>query len=156
MAHIDELKDLLNQDIRQLESLATVLEQEKSLLSDSDVKALQKVTQEKNLHLDQIRQRAKTKIRLLVAMGFRPDQGEPSRFIRSTGLADVATLWETADKQLKLCQSLNQMNGKVISHLQKRLSKLTEIFRGATGQEKLYGAKGQEESVSHRGILASA
>ena len=156
MAHIDELKDLLNQDIRQLDSLVGVLEQEKSLLSDSDVKALQSVTQEKNLHLDQIRQRAKAKIRLLVAMGFRPDQGEPSRFIRSAGLTDVAALWESADKQLKHCQSLNQQNGKVISHLQKRLSKLTEIFRGATGQEKLYGAKGQEESVSHRGILASA
>jgi flagella synthesis protein FlgN len=44
----------------------------------------------------------------------------------------------------------------VIAHLQKRLLKLTEIFRGATGQDKLYGAKGQEEGVSHRNVLASA
>ncbi len=156
MAHIEELTELLNQDILQLKSLSDVLEREKALLSDSDVKSLTSVTEEKNLLLNQIRERAKSKIRVLVAMGFRPDQGQPSRFIAAAGLTSVEELWSEADELLNRCQSLNRLNGRVISHLQKRLSKLTEIFRGASGQEKLYGAKGQEQSVSHTSVLASA
>lgn len=156
MSNIDELKDLLGQDIHQLETLGELLKQEKALLSGPDVKALAELTREKNHHLNQIRERAKVKIRLLVAMGFRPDQGDPSRFLRSAGLSDAVALWEDASGRLADCQAMNQTNGRIISHLQKRLAKLTEIFRGATGREKLYGAKGQEEAVSHRNVLASA
>lgn len=156
MSNINELKDLLRQDIQQLAALGDLLEQEQTLLSGTDVRSLASVTQEKNQHLNQIRERAKVKIRLLVAMGFRPDKGDPSRFLRSAGLDDAVLLWEEASASLEQCQTINQANGRVISHLQKRLSKLTEIFRGATGQDKLYGAKGQEEAVSHSNVLASA
>jgi flagellar biosynthesis protein FlgN len=156
MSNIDELKDLLGQDIQQLAALKDILAQEKTLLSSSDVKALTAVTKQKDHHLNQIRERAKVKIRVLVAMGFRPDLGEPSRFLRSAGLDDAVAMWEQASEALKQCQVLNQTNGRIISHLQKRLYRLTEIFRGATGQEKLYGAKGHEEAVSHSSILASA
>ncbi len=156
MSNIDELKSLLEQDIDQLTTLSDLLEQEKSLLGGTDVKSLASVTQEKNQYLDQIRERAKVKIRLLVAVGFRPDQGEPSRFLRSAGMNELVSLWQQASDQLTHCQALNQANSRVISHLQKRLARLTEIFRGATGQDKLYGAKGQEEAVSHSNVLASA
>jgi flagella synthesis protein FlgN len=156
MSNIDELKELLQQDISQLSILGDILAREKTLLSGADVKALASVTEEKNHHLNQIRERAKAKIRLLVAMGFRPDKGDPSRFLRSAGMDDVVALWDDASARLAHCHALNQTNGRVISHLQKRLSKLTEIFRGATGQDKLYGAKGQEEGVSQRNVLASA
>lgn len=156
MSNINELKDLLSQDIQQLAALGDLLVQEQTLLSGTDVRSLASVTQEKNQHLNQIRERAKVKIRLLVAMGFRPDKGDPSRFLRSAGLDDAVQLWEEASARLEQCQTINRANGRVISHLQKRLSKLTEIFRGATGQDKLYGAKGQEEAVSHSNVLASA
>jgi flagella synthesis protein FlgN len=156
MSNIDELKNLLEQDIRQLNTLGELLRQEKSLLSGSDAKALESLTQEKDQHLNQIRERAKVKIRLLVAMGFRPEQGEPSRFLQSAGLIDAFRLWQDASEKLALCQTLNQTNGRIIAHLQKRLGKLTEIFRGATGRDKLYGAKGLEEAVSHSNVLASA
>lgn len=156
MATIDELKDLLSQDIRQLETLAEVLRQEKACLSSSDIRKLEALTSEKDTLLSQIRERAKLKIRLLVAMGFRPDSGAPSHFIRSAGYGDVYALWEDADKRLKECQELNQTNGRVISHLQKRLSRLTDIFRGVAGHQKLYGAQGEQKAVSHSTILASA
>lgn len=89
-------------------------------------------------------------------MGYRPESGEPSRFIRSAGFSDLFELWQEADQKLRTCQTLNQTNGRVISHLQKRLSRLTDIFRGATGQQKLYGAQGQQTTVSSSTVLASA
>ncbi|MBO6851749.1 MAG: flagellar protein FlgN [Marinobacter sp.] len=156
MAAIDELKDLLSQDIRQLQNLAELLEQEKSCLSTSDMASLQSLTGEKNAILQAIRDRAKQKIHHLVAMGYRPESGAPSRFIRSAGLTELSTLWAEANERLTFCQELNQNNGRVISHLQKRLARLTDIFRGASSQQKLYGSHGEQTGLSDRTILASA
>lgn len=156
MAAIDDLKNLLLLDIRQLENLADTLKKEKTCLSGSDTKALEALTREKNAILGDVRERAKQKIRVLVAMGFRPDNGDPSRFIRSAGLHEAYALWQEADLKLKECHVLNENNGRIINHLQKRLTRLTDIFRGASGQQKLYGAKGQQTTVSSRTVLASA
>ncbi|MBW0146061.1 flagella synthesis protein FlgN [Marinobacter arenosus] len=156
MATIDDLKDLLSQDVDQLRVLAELLKKEKDCLSASDVRALQGLTSEKNQLLEQVRGRARQKIHCLVAMGYKPDSGEPSGFIRSAGLTELYDLWKQADTQMRECQSLNQHNGRVVAHLQKRLSRLTDIFRGATGQQKLYGQKGEHTTVSSRTILASA
>ena len=114
------------------------------------------MTSEKNDLLGAIRERAKQKIRTLVQMGYRPESGEPSRFIRSAGLSDLFQLWQEADQKLRACQTLNQNNGRVITHLQKRLTRLTDIFRGTNGQQKLYGARGDLTTVASRTVLASA
>ncbi|HTN33232.1 MAG TPA: flagellar protein FlgN [Marinobacter sp.] len=156
MASIDNLKDFLSQDIRQLQDLADILHSERSCLSTSDLRTLETLAADKNRLLDEIRERAKLKIHALVAIGYKPDSGEPSRFILSAGLTELHNLWKQADTQMRECQSINQNNGRVISHLQKRLSRITEIFRGASGQQKLYGAKGEHTNVSSRTILASA
>lgn len=156
MAASNELKDLLSQDVQQLGLLKELLQNEKACLSASDVRALQDLTSEKNRVLEQVRARAKQKIHHLVAMGYKPEHGAPSRFIQSAGLTELFDLWQQADAQMRECQALNQHNGRVMGHLQKRLSRLTDIFRGATGQQKLYGQQGQQTSVSSRTMLASA
>lgn len=156
MAAIDDLKNLLVEDTRQLEQLSGILLQEKEALANSDVKSLESLTTEKNALLVSIRDRARQKIQALVAMGFRPDSGEPSRFIRSAGLDDLYSLWQQADTRLRECQAQNQCNSRVVSHLQTRLARLTDIFRGATGHQKLYGAKGEQTTVSSGTVLASA
>lgn len=156
MAAIDELNNLLSQDIRQLQTLADLLEQEKSCLASSDMHALEAITAEKNTILEQVRARAKQKIHHLVAIGYRPDSGAPSRFIRGAGLTELAERWSEANERLTFCQELNRNNGRVISHLQKRLARLTDIFRGASSQQKLYGAHGEQTRASSRTILASA
>jgi flagella synthesis protein FlgN len=156
MAATDELKTLLNEDLRQLTLLADLLSTEKDILASAHVPELQQLTEQKSQILEGIRERAKQKIHLLVAMGFRPGSGEPSVFIRAGGFEALFQLWKQADSKLRQCQSLNQQNGRVLGHLQKRLTRLTDIFRGASSQPKLYGAKGEQTSVSSRNVLASA
>lgn len=156
MAAIDELKNLLSVDVRELDSLADILTREKEVLGSADAAALEAITEQKNIILEGIRDRAKQKIRLLVNIGYKPDAGAPSRFIRAAGLDELYELWTSADSKLRSCQSVNENNGRVVSHLQKRLGRLTDIFRGASAQQKLYGAKGQQTGVSNRTMLASA
>ncbi|MCK7543156.1 flagellar protein FlgN [Marinobacter bryozoorum] len=156
MSTTEKLQALLNHDLDQLRQLKTLLEEEKALLGNADVRAIEPLTGRKNALLGDIRERARQKVHLLVEMGFRPDQGPPSRFIRSAGLTDLYKSWEAAQSVLAECHALNQQNSKVVSHLQSRLSRLTDIFRGSSGQQKLYGATGQQTSVGQRNILASA
>lgn len=156
MAAIDNLKNLLNDDIRQLEELAALLKTEKQKLSESDVRSLEALTNEKNALLQSVRERARQKIHLLVEIGYRPDQGNPSRFIQSSGLLELIEPWSTAETRLKECHKLNAINSRVVGNLQKRLARLSDIFRGTSGQQKLYGASGQQTSVNQRTILASA
>lgn len=156
MSAHDELKALLQEDIRQLDMLAELLVREKAVLASPDIQPLQEITPLKNQVLDGIRDRAKQKIRVLVGMGYTPAAGEPSRFIRAGGLSELHELWKEADTKMRSCQQTNQNNGRVLGHLQKRLTRLTDIFRGASSQQKLYGARGQQTSVSGSSILASA
>ncbi|MGM0570647.1 flagella synthesis protein FlgN [Marinobacter sp.] len=156
MSATDKLQALLNHDLEQLRQLKDLLEEEKALLGNADVRAIEPLTSRKNALLGDIRERARQKVHLLVEMGFRPDQGHPSRFIRSAGLTELYHSWEAAQAVLADCHSINQQNSKVVSHLQSRLSRLTDIFRGSSGQQKLYGATGQQTSVGQRNILASA
>lgn len=156
MAAIDDLTQLLNEDIRDLDRLRDTLAAEKEALKGSEISAMEPLTQAKNTLLNLVRDRAKQKVHALVAMGYRPDAGAPSQFIRSAGLTDLTKLWQTAEQKLALCQEMNGLNGRIISHLQKRLTSLTDIFRGSSGQAKLYGASGQQTSLGQRNILASA
>lgn len=156
MAAINDLKNLLTEDVQALDALADILAQEKEVLGSADMTALQSITEQKNLLLEGIRDRAKQKIRLLVSIGYKPDAGAPSRFIRASGLTELYDLWTSADSKLRFCQSVNENNGRVVGHLQKRLNRLTEIFRGASAQQKLYGATGEKTGNSSRTMLASA
>lgn len=156
MAAIDDLKVLLQKDIQQLRHLTGLLDKEKQSLKSSDMPALQALTQEKNQILNDVRERAKRKIHLLVDMGYNPKMGEPSRFIRSAGLTELNDFWVSAATQLKACQEQNAVNGRIVGNLQLRLGKLTEIFRGCADQAKLYGASGQSTAMSHKTVLASA
>ncbi|HAC27651.1 MAG TPA: flagellar protein FlgN, partial [Marinobacter hydrocarbonoclasticus] len=90
----EQLKAILQEDIRQLELLAEVLHQEKSVLSSADIQPLQEMTSRKNQILEGIRERAKKKIHLLVNMGYKPNAGEPSRFIRAAGMDELYQLWK--------------------------------------------------------------
>ncbi|SFM25192.1 flagella synthesis protein FlgN [Marinobacter zhejiangensis] len=156
MAAIDTLKNLLNEDIRQLDELAELLKLEKQKLAESDVQSLEALTAKKNALLQMVRERAKQKIHALVDMGFRPDNGQPTQFIQSSGLADLIESWSSAEQRLRECKRLNQVNERVVGNLQKRLARLSDIFRGTTGHQKLYGASGHQTTVTQTTVLASA
>jgi flagella synthesis protein FlgN len=156
MAAIDELKQLLNQDVESLRQLAATLTAERDALACSDIQAIETLTRDKNALLDQVRERARQKIRVLVVMGYKPEAGAPSRFLRSAGIEELSSLWAAAEKQLRSCHEINGVNSRVVGHLQQRLSRLTDIFRGSAGQAKLYGASGHQTSLGQRNSLASA
>ena len=156
MSTVDDLITLLQQDCQSLNTLHELLMQEKNLLRDGEAQILEQLTKEKSTLLEQVREQAKSKIRLLVQMGYRPEQGSPSRYIQISGITPLIEAWQAAETALASCQELNSINSRVVTHLQQRLGRLTDIIRGSSGQAKLYGASGEQTSIGQRNKLASA
>ena len=151
-----ELKSLLDQDISALESLNELLHQERRALGANDMVTVESLTGRKNELLDSLRDRARQKVRHLVAIGFKPASGVPSAFLKKIGNEEIEALWHAAHQAMTDCQAANSVNGQVINHLQKRANRLSEIIRGVSPSQKLYGAGGREEAVSHKSVLANA
>lgn len=153
---IESLKKRLISDTQDLKTLKALLEQEKGLLASSQIQELEPLTNRKNDLLNRIRESARQKIHLLVQIGFRPDQGEPSRFIASLGDEGLLICWQGAHQALVDCQFHNEVNGRIVSHLQRRVSRLSDIIRGKDMQPALYGASGKQQHMGGGHILASA
>ncbi|MDX5298663.1 MAG: flagellar protein FlgN [Gammaproteobacteria bacterium] len=151
-----QLKQLLEQDLVTLSQLQATLADERKALDSRDTAVLQKITHDKDALLNQLRERARSKVCTLVNIGYRPEKGHPGDFIRASGVRPLIDLWEQAERGLRDVQFQNEVNGRVIGHLQRRLARLADIMRGKAQQPKLYGAQGQERSVGHTSVLASA
>lgn len=154
---IDGLKSLLRKDEANLEQLLTVLESEHQALAINDMTALENATSEKDALLKAIRERAKRKIRLLVDLGYRPDSGQaPSEFLREiSNDQELLARWEQAQTQLDQCQRKNAVNGRILGHLQRRVTRISDIIRGADRNQSLYSSGGETRSLNHSHVLAS-
>ncbi|XOZ34307.1 flagella synthesis protein FlgN [Halomonadaceae bacterium KBTZ08] len=155
----DTLDQLLRKDEANLNRLAEVLEQEHQALAGNEMAQLEQATREKNELLDALRDRAKQKIRVLAQLGYRPDSGQAiSDFLRNQAGAQSTLMkrWEEAQQQLGECQHRNEVNGRILGHLQRRLSRISDIIRGADQQQSLYGSTGEARSLTHSHVFASA
>ena len=155
----ETLDQLLKKDEANLTRLAEALEQEHRALAGNDMQQLEQATSEKNELLDALRERAKQKIHLLAQLGYRPDSGQAvSDFLRDQAGADSLLMqrWEAAQKQLNECQHRNAVNGRILGHLQRRISRISDIIRGADQQQALYGSTGESRSLTHSQVFASA
>ncbi len=153
------LDQLLREDEANLARLAGVLDEEHTALADNDMETLERATSEKNDLLSALRERARKKIHLLAQLGYRPDSGQAaSTFLREKAGADSSIMerWHSAQKQLSECQHRNAVNGRILGHLQRRLSRISDIIRGADQKQSLYGSAGESRSLTDSHVFASA
>lgn len=154
---IDGLKSLLRKDEANLEQLLKVLETEHQALAENDMETLEQATAEKDAILKAIRERAKRKIHLLAELGYRPHSEQaPSEFLQNlSGDEVLIERWHNAQQQLARCQHKNAVNGRILGHLQRRVTRISDIIRGADRNQTLYGSAGQTQSLNHSNVLVS-
>lgn len=156
MTPTQHLEQLLNEDSLLLSKLLAAIAEERLAMEARKIEKLQPITENKNTLLNELRERARIRIRALVGIGYRPDKGHPGDYVLALGIPGLSSSWQTAASLLKEVHFQNEINGRVIGHLQRRLSRITDIVRGTAQQPRLYGAHGQERAISHSSILASA
>lgn len=153
---LEQLDTLLRSDLQSLQELNRVLAREHQALEKNSAESLNELSETKNQLLEALRQRARQKVRLLVEMGFRPDQGASSEFLSGKDVDPaIQNLWQKAQTGLEICQRQNAVNGRIISHMQRRLSRMADILRGNDRSQRLYGSAGETHNLNHNSVLAS-
>ncbi|TVP58071.1 MAG: flagellar protein FlgN [Halomonadaceae bacterium] len=153
---LEQLTTLLRNDLENLKALNHTLGQEHRALESNNADSLTALSSEKEQLLAALRQRARQKVRLLVELGFRPDLGSPSAFLVKQAVSpELLGLWQKAQTGLEICQRQNSVNGRIISHMQRRLARMADILRGNDRSQRLYGSAGETRNLNHNSVLAS-
>jgi len=151
-----QLKQLLKQDLSDLDQLSQTLSHEKSLLSGRDTKAIDASTKQKQQLIKQIESRAKQKAQLLSNSGLGIKPGQVIKALDTLKDPELSALWRNSVTQLKACKERNAVNGSIIERTLQRTATLMSIVRGQNSAPKLYGNAGKTKAVSNSQILGKA
>ena len=143
----ENLKHLLRQDLKDLEALSQILNEEKDLLGTRNSDAIQLITKNKSALVQQIEGRAKQKAKLLASSGLGIKPGAVTQTLERLGDTELSELWKQSLEALKSCKDQNSVNGSIVSHTLQRTAKLMSIIRGQGNQTNLYGQKGKAKSM---------
>jgi flagellar biosynthesis/type III secretory pathway chaperone len=148
----EELKDLLKQDIIDLTSLKSLLEQEKITLTTRNTQKISQLSEHKSKTVAQLESRAKLKAKLMTNSGLGIRPGLVEEKLSTLNDQELMSLWQTSRDQLNECQQQNTVNGSIISQSRQRVTKLMTIIRGQNKAPNLYGQQGKAQTFnsSHR------
>ena len=144
----EELKHLLKQDIVDLESLKSVLEQEKHTLTTRNTEKINQLAKEKSQTVSQLEQRAKMKAKLLANSGLEVRPGQVEAKLLTLQDTELMSLWHDSREKLSHCQQQNAVNGSIISQSRQRVNKLMMIIRGQNKTQHLYGQQGKAQAYN--------
>lgn len=142
----EQLKNLLRQDIVDLDCLRKLLEQEKSTLSTRNVDQIKLLSTNKSQTVQQLESRAKLKAKLIAKSGLGIKPGHVEEKLHTLNDADLVNLWQTSRSKMQECKDINYVNGSIISRSLQRTNKLMMIVRGQNKKQNLYGQQGKEHS----------
>lgn len=155
-AFSENLYSLLKTDLADIEQLQKALASERTAISSRSVTDIKRITEQKQLLLQSLDQRAKQKAQLIAqsGLGIRPGQVEAS--ISKLNDEKLIALWRKTRSALEACKEKNKTNGLMISRSLQRTNKLMSIIRGQAKAPKLYGHQGKETNFSSQQHLGKA
>lgn len=151
-----QLKQLLRQDLTNLNALQSLLGQEQNLLKTRDSEDIKRISENKASLVKQIETHAKEKARLLASSGWGVKPGQVGETLKKLGDEELYDLWQETVSALQSCKDKNTVNGTIISHTLQRTAKLMNIIRGQNKAPNLYGQKGKTSQISGSHILGKA
>lgn len=144
----EELKQLLKQDIVDLESLKILLDQEKITLTTRNTDKINQLAQHKSQTVSQLETRAKMKAKLMASSGLELRPGQVEVKLSTLNDPELMALWKESRDQLSSCQEQNAVNGNIISQSRQRVNKLMMIIRGQNKTQHLYGQQGKAQTYN--------
>ena len=150
------LRTSLELDLRDLEALNTLLSEERSALEQTEIASLQAIAGRKSDLVSELDRRAKQRQTQLQANRL-PSQGSQDwlktiEHIESKSGLKLWALWRDVEAALKNCNTLLQINEKIISAMHHSASRFIDELHEKSGAQKAgtYGAKGEIGSRSSR------
>lgn len=140
-----QLRTLLSDLYQQLTHLHDLLEQENLALSKNEFDQVTRLAQQKELATQIIEQCELKRRSLLDQHQLDYDarsMAQLSRHLPRGLVRELAGLWQQVAGLGQHCKDLNQINGIILAHLQRRAISTLRILRNQTTQSELYSASG--------------
>ncbi|MEA3244191.1 MAG: flagellar protein FlgN [Pseudomonadota bacterium] len=137
------LEDLLTREIQCSERLLVCLQAERSALTQRDLQALEKTTQDKIQHTRQLEQLDQQRQKLVSELGFAEDAESLQRCLDSLPRADALKhLWQQILTNIEACQTGNLTNGGILESGRQHIEQALRILRGQSASPSLYDPHG--------------
>lgn len=132
---------LLKTELELAQALKQLLLQEKEVLGERDLPALQKITETKLQLVNSLENQARQRTAMVAA---NPDREAAWEMLLETGGPELQNSWRQLKEELKLCQEVNRINELVVNRSRKATEHVLNILRGGPAQQNLYGKQGNK------------
>lgn len=144
---INSLRQMIAQDKVALETLRDCLIKERECLETRNLDPMQALIEHKIQLIDQISQQVKFRAQVLSKLNLPQTADGWSQFLNRHPLTKpLETEWQTVVSCYEECQSLNQINGKLVARSQKTFGHILNLIRGQVAAPSLYGANGSSKA----------
>lgn len=157
MTQEQQFTRLIDSELHCLQALLTTLNQEFEILTNGDVSALEQATKEKNDAL--AKQAAATLARqnfVINSMHENSDQGLQQLISTFQDQQALSTSIEQLRSLAEQCQSINRVNGRLITQKQQHTRNALDILRQADSKPSIYSGQGDTVTQSETRSLGKA
>jgi flagella synthesis protein FlgN len=154
---INALRQMLAQDSIAITHLKQLLIQERELLEQRKQDGLQEIIQQKANIVDQLNSSAKIRQQILTALALPANASGWDIFLqRNTITLPLRDEWKSLIAEFEECQTMNDVNGKLIARSQQTLNHLLNLLRGKVAAPSLYTAQGTQTQYTSSYTVAKA
>ncbi len=146
------VRQLIEDDTRTAEALATLLQEEHQLLQQREHTRLTEILGNKQAHMAKLEHNAQQRgkwVKFLMERTQLSREACWERLLNELQDPELPALWQTFQDKVDACKALNDTNGKLIARGQRTLKQLLGIMRGQTvAPAKLYTASGDTHTAN--------
>jgi flagella synthesis protein FlgN len=151
------VQQMITQDSATTQHLKALLIEERAMLEQRQHDGLPDVIAQKDQLLALLAQSAQQRQQLLQSLGLTANaQGWENLLSAHAGLAGVRAPWHALTEAFAECQTLNEINGKMIARSKQTLGNLLNILRGQVAAPQLYTQTGSTTGNAGAHTLAKA
>jgi len=159
-ATIQTVHQLLEDSIQSTNELLSLLEQERTHLTQRNHSVIPALLEQKQQLMSQLEQGALQRQQWLAQAPQQHDQQSPDErwntVLTDLGGPTLTKLWETFKDNLTSCQQNNEINGRMIGRGQQSIRQLLTLLKGQIETPTLYNQAGctQNQSLSQTVVKA--
>ena len=140
---ITQLREMMTRDSAAVSRLKNLLIQERQLLESRKHEELQQLVDEKTALLEGLGQHAQMRQRLLKLLNLpQTAEGWDLFLQRNVQTLPLREGWKAIIVEFSECQTLNDINGKMIARSRQTLNHILSLLRGQVASPSLYNAYG--------------
>jgi flagella synthesis protein FlgN len=154
---ITPLRQMLAQDATAIQQLKQLLIDEREQLVQRKQDELAVIAEQKTILVEQLSHNSKQRQTILNALNLPANATGWDLFLqRNTTTLPLRDEWQLLVAEFEECQTMNDINGKMIARSQQTLNHLLNLLRGKVASASLYTAQGLKDEQSSSFTVAKA